>query len=172
MDRRNWYKILLIIFISTASFSQDEVRCLDPLFQEKIDSYLSYSVPFITVADAYHHKDKYIFLDAREKKEFEKSHIEGAQLIGYDDIDYSILDNTPKDTPIIIYCSIGYRSEKIGQQLIKKGFTNVFNLYGSIFEWVNQHHPVYDKNGLSNVIHTYNKKWSKWVTSDQIEKVW
>jgi len=33
-----------------------------------------------------------------------------------------------------VYCSLGIRSEVIAKKLKKAGYTNVFNLYGGIFE--------------------------------------
>ena len=63
-----------------------------------------------------------------------------------------------------MYCSVGYRSEKISEKLIAAGFTDVSNLYGGIFEWVNIGRPVYKaSNQKTNRVHTYNKEWSKWL---------
>jgi len=114
-----------------------------------------------------------IVLDAREKEEYDVSHIEEAIYLGYKDPDFSTLNDFDKDTPIVVYCSIGYRSEKIGEKLKKLGFNSVRNLYGSIFEWVNQGHKIVDHNGQqTNEIHCYNKKWSKWMINDAYQKVW
>ena len=49
-----------------------------------------------------------------------------------------------KSDTIVLYCSIGYRSEKIGEKLVEMGYGHVFNLYGGIFEWVNRDLPVYN----------------------------
>jgi rhodanese-related sulfurtransferase len=43
-----------------------------------------------------------------------------------------------------VYCSIGKRSDEITKMLGEAGFTNARNLYGGIFEWVNQGHPVFN----------------------------
>ena len=176
MDLRDYCNILFfLIWTVTFSFSQvTEVRCINPKFDELVDDYLDYTIPSISVADAYDAKDKYIFLDAREINEYNTSHIKNAIHIGYDDFDIKSIKSTiPKDAEIIVYCSIGYRSEKIGEKLKKNGFQSVYNLYGSIFEWVNQHNSVYDNEGnKTSKVHTYNRKWSKWVENDEFEKVW
>ena len=92
---------------------------------------------------------------------------------GYKKFDWSILENTPKDQAIVVYCSIGFRSEKIGEQLKERGFTNVKNLYGSLFEWANKGHPIIDQNGIkTKKVHTYNRTWSKWVENGELIKVW
>ena len=104
-----------------------------------------------------------VFLDAREKEEFNVSHIPGAVWVGYDDFDIARTNTFDKDAEIVVYCSVGYRSERIARKLQKEGFTNVTNLYGGIFHWVNQDHEVVDANGKTTRVHTYNAKWSKWL---------
>ncbi len=175
MGLKHWCKTILfsLVIVANLSGQESQVLCVNPEFQEEVSSYLSFDVPVISISEAYAHKTSYTFLDAREESEFEVSHIENAVYIGYDDFDIRTVEHIDKSQPIIIYCSIGYRSEKIGKKLKKAGFQNVQNLYGSIFEWVNQHHPIYDsENKATNQIHTYNKKWSKWVQALDIEKVW
>jgi len=84
-----------------------------------------------------------------------------------------VVSDIDKETTLVVYCSIGYRSDKIGGQLKKAGFNRVFNLYGSIFEWVNRGYTVVDKAGHpTNRLHTYNKHWSRWVDNPKIEKIY
>jgi rhodanese-related sulfurtransferase len=118
-------------------------------------------------------KDKFIIFDAREKAEFDVSHIPGAIYLGYSDFNVGRIKNIPKEKNIVIYCSIGYRSEKIGEKLLRFGYKNVYNLYGSIFEWANEKYPLVSSNGKTTyTIHSYNKSWSKWVTNEEIITVW
>jgi 3-mercaptopyruvate sulfurtransferase SseA len=59
---------------------------------------------------------------------------------------------------------VGYRSEKISEKLKQAGFKDVSNLYGGIFEWVNQGNPVVDENGkITDNIHAYSKTWGVWL---------
>ena len=133
----------------------------DEAFAKKLSGLLSLYVP---VVDVDHVTPKgTVFLDAREPEEFEVSHIAGALPVGYKNFDMRLLQLVPKDTAIVVYCSVGYRSEKITEKLMDAGFTNVHNLYGGIFEWVNTGHPVVDSAGRTERIHTYNKNWSQWV---------
>lgn len=125
---------------------------------------LDHSVDEISVSDASLEDSATLFLDARSLEEFDVSHIKAAKWVGYDDFDLNRMDSIPKDTAIIIYCSVGYRSEKIGEKLEKAGYTNVQNLYGSIFEWMNQGQPVYDNDGNeTQQVHAYNREWGKWL---------
>lgn len=114
--------------------------------------------------------DGAVFLDAREPREFEVSHIEGARFIGYDEFDINSISDLDKTKPLVVYCSVGYRSEKIGEQLLDAGFTQVYNLYGGIFNWVNTDRPVVSSEGKTNAVHAYNKKWGKWL--EKGEKVY
>lgn len=149
-------------------------RTTNPAFEQKIDALLSETIPFVYVEELKQKSlDNIILLDARELEEYEVSHIPNAKFIGYDSPVFTSLDNVSTDKEIIVYCSIGYRSEKIAEQLMERGFTKVHNLYGSIFEWVNQGQEIEDIDGkLTQKIHTYNKRWSKWMINESFQKVW
>ena len=63
-----------------------------------------------------------------------------------------------------MYCSVGYRSEKISEKLTDLGFQNVSNLYGGMFGWVNAEQPIVSGQGKpTDEIHPYDKKWGKWL---------
>ena len=70
-----------------------------------------------------------------------------------------------ENAEIIVYCSLGYRSQKAGKELKKLGYNNVKNLYGGIFQWFNEDKKVVNSNNQEvEKVHTYNEKWSKWIT--------
>jgi len=49
--------------------------------------------------------------------------------------------------------------------LEQAGFANVSNLYGGIFEWVNQGNPIVNEKGkVTETIHAYNEAWGVWLT--------
>jgi rhodanese-related sulfurtransferase len=164
---------LSIVYIAcSGQVPQQRAHCTDPKFDAKVASYINFSVPTVSPDDV-KKMDKPLLLDARERAEFEVSHLPNAVFVGYNHFDKTILSQTSKNQPIVVYCSIGYRSEKIGEKLQKMGFTNVTNLYGSIFEWVNQGNPLVDNNNQPTTkVHTYNKNWSRWVEKGKAEKVW
>jgi 3-mercaptopyruvate sulfurtransferase SseA len=63
-----------------------------------------------------------------------------------------------------VYCSLGIRSETVASKLKKAGFTNVYNLYGGIFEWKHNDFPIYNSNEKeTDSIHAFSKDWSKWA---------
>lgn len=145
-----------------SSFSQVESTAYGLMLK----TLLSNSVPHISVAESTNKKA--IFLDARAYQEFKVSHIKGAEWIGYEEFEISSVAKLEKSKPIIIYCSVGYRSEKIGEQLIKEGFKEVYNLYGGIFEWKNQGKVIVDEeNNPTEKIHAYSKTWGIWISKGQ-----
>lgn len=109
-----------------------------------------------------------IYLDAREKEEFDVGHIKGAIHIGYDNFELSNLPSIKKGETIIVYCSVGYRSEKIAEQLIQNGFSQTKNLLGGIFGWINSGYPVYDNEDReTQQIHGYSESWGKWLVKGE-----
>ena len=142
---------------------------------KKLAGMLKFTVPLISVESLQENnsKEKIYIFDTREFKEFQTSHIPSAQYLGYDDFREDKLRGIPKDATIIVYCSVGYRSEKIGERLLSKGYTQVFNLYGSIFEWAEKKFPLEDeKNQPTTALHTYNREWGKWIKGKEIRKIW
>ncbi|MBK8502337.1 MAG: rhodanese-like domain-containing protein [Saprospiraceae bacterium] len=163
----------LVLIGACEAQNPDQRLTLNPGFSETIESYLDFSVPILTCEELYKNREHYLVLDAREREEFEISHLKDAVFVGYKEFDYSTVADVAKTRPIVVYCSIGYRSEKIGERLKNEGFSLVYNLYGSIFEWTNRGYPIVDTKGrITEKLHTYNKKWSKWVDAKGVEKVW
>lgn len=145
----------------------------DAEFNKKVNKMLKGSVDAISISELSESYTDYLVLDTRELEEYLVSHLPSAVHFGYDDVLWNKLDTVSKEQPIVVYCSIGYRSEKIGEKLKKKGFQNIKNLYGSIFEWANQGHQLENPRGHStNEVHTYNKRWSKWMTNPEYIKVY
>lgn len=175
--------VILFVFVflifgcrkSAAQFISDanQARCEDPSFDHKVKGMLKFSVPTIDVDSLNNIQGEVYIFDAREKEEYLVSHIPGAKYIGYKDFDLNLIKDVPKSAKIVVYCSIGYRSEKISERLRKQGYDNVSNLFGSIFEWVNRGYQIVDSTGVfTTKVHTYNKQWGKWMTNANFEKTW
>ena len=72
-------------------------------------------------------------VDVRSNREYLEGHIEGSINIP----DYEINKKfekifTDHNQIIILYCSSGNRSKNACKKLIKKGYSNLYNLYGGI----------------------------------------
>jgi rhodanese-related sulfurtransferase len=113
-----------------------------------------------------------VLLDTRSEREYKVSHLSGARYVGHDDFDLQRLPaGLSKDTPIVVYCSVGYRSEKVGEKLQQAGYTWVRNLYGGLFDWVNRGYAVVDEKGHpTQKVHAYSRLWGKWL--EKGEKVY
>lgn len=158
--RKKAIPLAFLLLLYTAWICQGQV--MSGAYRTMLKSLLSHSVPEITVEKARNEKNV-LFLDAREPAEYAVSHLQNAIFTGYDHFSMPAVAQIAKDTPIIVYCSVGYRSEKIAEKLISAGFTNVSNLYGGIFEWVNEDQPVFDDQGTTRKVHAYNRTWGIWL---------
>lgn len=155
------FATFLILFVITSTFGQ---RTLDDLLK----LYNSQSIPYISVGELkrIQSQENVYLLDTREATEFETSHIPSAIFVGYSAFSSEEITTTIEDKSahIVVYCSLGVRSEIIGEKLKKAGFTNVQNLYGGIIEWKNKDFIVVDPQGNETEnVHTSSKSWSKWL---------
>ncbi len=159
----NYYSLLLLF--SVLSFSQTKL-------DDVLKKYNSNSVDYISVEELIHLQNTHQnikLLDTREASEFSISHLQNAIYTGHEEFNLNqIQHKIKKQDTIVVYCSIGVRSEQIGEKLQEAGFKNVFNLYGGIFDWVNQGYPVYNQQGKpTQKIHAYDRFWSRYLEKGQ-----
>lgn len=143
-------------------------------FDSMCNGYIEGTVPLATPKQVNRmmNATEIILLDARETKEYNISHIKGSIKVGYDNFSISSVKDLDKNKPVYVYCSIGYRSEKIGEKLQKAGFKKVYNVYGGIFNWANSGYELLDQNGKPTTkVHGYNNDWSKWLNGEKCTKV-
>ncbi len=112
-----------------------------------------------------------VLLDARSEAEYDVSHLCHARRIDPDSPDLSALSNVSFETPLVVYCSVGYRSAAVASKLLQAGFSRVYNLEGSIFQWVNQGRTVYKDEQITTVVHPYNWLWGKLLRSQYRGKI-
>ncbi len=143
-----------------------QLKVKNQLFDKLLQKILKRSAPEISVEEAFSKRNEAIFIDVRKKEEFEVSHIKNAIFTEFKNFDIDSLSHIDKNKTLIIYCSVGYRSEKVSEQLIEHGFQNVYNLYGGIFEWSNQGLPVINSEGKTTAVHPYNAMWSIWLNKN------
>lgn len=140
--------------------------CGQKTFDEKLQQLYANTVPLI-VPDSLKTKlanQNIYIIDTRTQKEFEVSHLPNARFLDYDNYSKKDFNDIPKDAEVIVYCSVGYRSERVGEKMQKFGFSNVKNLYGGIFEWKNTDKTIVNMKGVeTDSVHTYNKNWSQWL---------
>lgn len=107
----------------------------------------------------------YIILDARAKEEYSISHIKNAVWIGDDSltIERANFSTEKREPRYLIYCSIGYRSQIIGQQLKDSLGLSIENLHGGLFGWNQKKFPLVDSvDNQTKAVHPYSPFWSLW----------
>lgn len=69
-------------------------------------------------------------IDVRAKEEYDERHLDNAINIPYENIVEEIKNDSSinKDTPIIVYCKSGARSEKAYNSLKDAGYNHIYNL--------------------------------------------
>lgn len=123
----------------------------------------------IDTHELYLNFNNYIILDCREYKEYQTSHLKNSIWVGFNNFNFDKIPKKSIQKKIIVYCTIGWRSEKIGEKLLKHGYKNVYNLRGSILKWNNDNYPIYKGNNQqTTLIHTYNKSFNKFVRKGKI----
>lgn len=163
MKRCVFQNICLLFVVLNASINV----CGQNTIDEAIEKYNSGTIPYILVEELQSElaeNEKIVLLDTRSREEYEVSHLKNAKWIGYKKFDEQNLQDIDNNAEIVVYCSVGVRSEKIGEELKDLGFKNIRNLYGGIFLWTNKGHPIYKDGKQTDEIHTYNKRWESYIT--------
>jgi len=72
-----------------------------------------------------------VWIDVRSPAEYQRGHLEEAQLIPFDGIEVGVAGlKLDRDAPIYLYCAVGGRAERARQSLLAAGYTNVTNAGG------------------------------------------
>ena len=153
------FRTLIAVLLPLQIFAQETLS-------DVLNNHNSNTIPYISVQELAMPKSEAIILDAREFTEYKVSHLKKAIHIGYNNFNLNEITEKIKDKEkfIVVYCSLGIRSETIAQKLKNEGYTNVFNLYGGIFEWKNNGFKVYNTNEkVTDSIHAFSKEWAKWL---------
>jgi rhodanese-related sulfurtransferase len=153
---------LLTLLVSYVGLAQNPAG-----FNEMCDTYVKGTIQTATSTQLKFELDRdssIIILDTREKKEYGISHIPNSINVGYNDFSIDTISFPDKNSKIYVYCSIGYRSEKIGEKLELAGYQWVINLRGGIFDWANNGYLLIDGIGDSTtIIHGYDSTWGAWI---------
>lgn len=159
---------LLFLVLTGCGQSKVESRSYDLMLQGILEEKL----PFLSVDSLSRMpKESYILLDARSRAEYEVSRIPRAVWVG-ESFDPEKLPEFSSDKAVVVYCAVGKRSEDHGAELARRADSlRVLNLYGGIFEWVNQGKGLEDgKGSATERIHAYDEKWGSWL--ERGEKVY
>jgi rhodanese-related sulfurtransferase len=167
-----WFWMILLLFVaalaacarksaSPAGYAQDEWPAAYKLVRDKFPDVQQLSPAELAAWLQDAQKPQPVLLDARAANEYAVSHLPKALHAADETQALQALAQQSKDAPVVVYCSIGYRSSALAQQLKAHGYTNVQNLEGSIFQWANENHAVYRGNAEVSVVHPFDEKWGR-----------
>lgn len=159
---RQFATIILVTMATFSFLNTNGQKVNSGAYNIMLKTLLSHAVDEVSVEDLDTMKDV-VYVDSREKEEYNVSRIKDAVWVGYEDFDIARMKGVDKNSTIVVYCSVGKRSEDVTQKLTKAGYKDVANLYGGIFEWVNNGNPVYNDKGKTNKVHAYSKMWGVWL---------
>ena len=96
-----------------------------------------------------------IFIDVREQEEMDISMIKEALSQAEFENDSLAL----KERNLIIYCTIGYRSGLVAQELKLEGY-KAYNLIGGVLIWSHQNLSFYQDQNETKNVHVYAPEWN------------
>ncbi len=85
--------------------------------------------------------DKFLFVDVREKWEYEASHIEGSVLVPLREIP-AHLQRLETEADIVFFCHHGVRSMDAAAWLRSKGVAGARSMAGGIDRWTTEVDPL------------------------------
>jgi len=107
-----------------------------------------------------------VLLDVRTPEEQDVSQLRGAKRLDAKHPNIEALDISENAT-VVVYCSVGYRSAAIVDNLERAGIRNVYNLEGGLFDWVNEGRPVYREERRVEEAHPFNRFWGLLLRKDR-----
>lgn len=107
-----------------------------------------------------------LLIDTRSAEEYADGHLPGAvhaeSVAQFQQLQRR-LGPQAVGRPVVLYCSVGYRSSALATSLGRSGSggATVYSLEGSIFEWANRGLPVVASHGQTAKVHPYNRQWGR-----------
>jgi thiosulfate sulfurtransferase len=83
-----------------------------------------------------------VIIDVRDSSDFNNRIIKGSIYAATCEQMVKITDTLDYDTPLLVYCFKGQRSQKACEELISKGFKVVINLKQGLGEWDEKKNPL------------------------------
>ncbi len=110
-----------------------------------------------------------LLLDARSPEEFAVSHVPGAVRVdpgaSVGDLREAVLAQRAADPrgerPVVVYCSVGWRSAAVARRLAESGVGDVRNVRGSLFRWAAEGRPLVSAHGPAATVHPYDAVWGR-----------
>jgi hydroxyacylglutathione hydrolase len=151
------YERPLLLVIENKSQLQDAVRSLIRIGYDDIPGYLRVGVDMWCRAGAPVEMTRLttasqvkgwidsgkdlVLVDVRNRHELSSGVIENSKIIHIGAVE-SRLEEIPRDRPVVIYCSSGYRGGMGAGLLLRNGYTEVWNMLGDTNAWKALGYPM------------------------------
>ena len=149
-----------MVFSGILSHGLDSVRAIAWI---AIKTWIHQSFPTVeqlsttALASRIEQGEPMLLIDARQIEEYTVSHLPDARRAT--SVDEVTAMNPHQDLAVVVYCSVGYRSARLVEQLKASGY-QAANLEGSIFQWANENRPLVDANSQqTHQVHPYSPTW-------------
>ncbi|MBW2509936.1 MAG: rhodanese-like domain-containing protein [Deltaproteobacteria bacterium] len=167
MQRSRWS--LMVVFAALVGAA----LIMGPPKPESIQWLIAARFPYVSWVDAdtlaawmkHDAKRNLLLLDVRTEEEYAVSHLRGAVQMDPDGHGLSEL-SIPDDATVVAYCSVGYRSGAIIEELRERGVEQVYNLTGGIFGWANAGRPLFRHDARVELVHPYDSVWGLLLRKD------
>lgn len=152
---------------NTSSSEIAKQQTIDRLYQKLAREFPEVSEMSVSQLRQHQQTQKIVLVDVRPPEERAVSIIPGA--ISTTELEAN-LDFYQK-YPIVVYCTIGYRSGKYVQKLAEKQQNlELYNLKGSLLAWSHIKGELVNDSGNTNQVHVYSPKWQ--LVADDYQAVW
>jgi len=106
-------------------------------------------------------RDQPLIVDVRTMEEYEVSHLPGARHAETADEVMKLWNAEARKRPVVVYCSVGWRSSVVADALRDAGPPEVWNLRGSIFRWANEGRALENHGAPAHRVHPFDQKWGE-----------
>lgn len=130
-NRKVKYKLLILCLLNGLGFvglSQPKKAVIQASNEEFANLIMEYS--------------NEIIIDVRDTAFYNNQIIQGAILVPTQAQLNQLVDSLDLDTPLLVYCSVGIRSKKACEVLVKLGFKTIINLEKGLDKWREKQFPV------------------------------
>ena len=139
------------------------IFCLALVFTNRLDLWTAYYAlnGAIDVDHAYDLVSKgAVVYDVRSPEEIKVSSLKGA-------IPFNNQIKVPTDQPVLFICTLGARSHSIYTKFKKNGYSNVHNVAGGYFRWLQQGHFLHANGKPTNIVHPYSQFFALFLDGGQ-----
>ena len=154
---RAWGRLGILVAAACGAPSLDSV-------QADIERALP-DVPQVRAEAAF--ADDPLVLDVRTPEEFRVSHLAGAVRVDPEARAADVLAAHPDaaSRPVLLYCSVGWRSSVLADRLRRAG-VDARNLRGGAFGWRNDGRPLVRGGAPTGDVHPYDEAWGRLIEDE------